>query len=336
MYPAEVDGACLAFALRQFALRSRSIHHSSLGPLVLLHSFYRHQYNLPSDSLRSSQYPNNAYTQYDYYRQQQQNMQQALQGNYGGHQNYRQPARKQQRYQPQKIVDMTKPNKKPKTQHGGHRGSYANMYHAPLVYNAGVERQFFDKIRDTMTSQSRDGGAWSEFLKVSDSEMLIEPCQSEYGRSVRSSLVGNNEPLMSSNSSLRSSHSAWTCTRRKSSPAPKCFSSLRTSSASTPTFSWNSSPSCPPARLRRSCTTTLGTPSPSPRSTFPAAVSARPLTARSPATTPPPPAQSARRRRPTSSTIFGCPCPSEARSPTPFATCARTNMRRPFSAARTR
>ena len=110
-------------------------------------------------------YPHNAYSQQDFYMRQQQNMQQALSGNYRNQ--YSQPSRKQQRYQPQKIVDMTKPhNKKQKTQHN--QRAYANLYHAPLVYNAGVERQFFDKIRDTMTSQSRDGGAWSEFLKCLD------------------------------------------------------------------------------------------------------------------------------------------------------------------------
>jgi len=36
----------------------------------------------------------------------------------------------------------------------------------PLVYNAGVERQFFDAAKEALTSYSRDGGqAWAEFLK---------------------------------------------------------------------------------------------------------------------------------------------------------------------------
>ena len=38
-----------------------------------------------------------------------------------------------------------------------------------LVYNAGVERQFFDAAKEALTSFSRDGElAWAEFLKCMD------------------------------------------------------------------------------------------------------------------------------------------------------------------------
>ena len=107
--------------------------------------------------------------QHDFYMRQQQNMQQALTGNYGrpsyGVQQ-RKPNRHHGYHRDQKIIDMTKPinkNKKP-------RHAYNSSFHpsTPMVYNAGVERQFFDKVRDIMTSTSRDGGAWSEFLKCLD------------------------------------------------------------------------------------------------------------------------------------------------------------------------
>ena len=44
-----------------------------------------------------------------------------------------------------------------------------NMQPEPLVYNAGVERQFFDAAKEALTSFSRDGEqAWAEFLKCMD------------------------------------------------------------------------------------------------------------------------------------------------------------------------
>lgn len=38
-----------------------------------------------------------------------------------------------------------------------------------FIYNSAVERQFFDNVKESLTSSSRDGGAaWSEFLKCLD------------------------------------------------------------------------------------------------------------------------------------------------------------------------
>ena len=36
------------------------------------------------------------------------------------------------------------------------------------TYNAGVERQFFDHVKETLNTQSRNGEAWNEFLKCLD------------------------------------------------------------------------------------------------------------------------------------------------------------------------
>ena len=71
-------------------------------------------------------YPHNAYSQQDFYMRQQHNMQQALSGNYR-HQ-YSQPSRKQQRYQPQKIVDMTKPHNKKQKVRAGLRDPRASRF----------------------------------------------------------------------------------------------------------------------------------------------------------------------------------------------------------------
>ena len=59
----------------------------------------------------------------------------------------------------------------------------------PLVYNAGVERQFFDAAKEALTSYSRDGGqAWAEFLK----------CLDMYAQEVlsRTEMLGFVEPLL--------------------------------------------------------------------------------------------------------------------------------------------
>ena len=60
---------------------------------------------------------------------------------------------------------------------------------ADYVYNAGVERQFFDAAKEALTSYSRDGGqAWAEFLK----------CLDMYAQEVlsRSEMLGFVEPLL--------------------------------------------------------------------------------------------------------------------------------------------
>ena len=36
------------------------------------------------------------------------------------------------------------------------------------VYNVGVERQFFDAVKAALTSFSRDGQAWADFIKTLD------------------------------------------------------------------------------------------------------------------------------------------------------------------------
>uniref|UniRef100_A0A7S4IGZ1 Histone deacetylase interacting domain-containing protein n=1 Tax=Odontella aurita TaxID=265563 RepID=A0A7S4IGZ1_9STRA len=59
----------------------------------------------------------------------------------------------------------------------------------PAVYNAGVERQFFDAAKEALTSYSRDGGqAWAEFLK----------CLDMYAQEVLSKqeMLGFVEPLL--------------------------------------------------------------------------------------------------------------------------------------------
>jgi len=106
--------------------------------------------------------------QHEFYMRQQQNMQQALSGNFRG--GYRPtPPMRQQGYgmqRHQKIVDMTKPVQQQPKQRKVQLPSRAA--HTAFTYNAGVERQFFDQVKDTMTSSSRDGGAWGEFLKCLD------------------------------------------------------------------------------------------------------------------------------------------------------------------------
>ena len=114
--------------------------------------------------------------QHDFYLRQKESMQQALTGGYNST-SYKYPgsSRKQHAhrgYTP-KIIDMTKPLTKAKkaarqSYNDQSRGGGSHQQASPMVYNAGVERQFFDKVRDTMTSSSRDGGAWGEFLKCLD------------------------------------------------------------------------------------------------------------------------------------------------------------------------
>lgn len=69
----------------------------------------------------------------------------------------------------------------------------AIIHHPPqpetFVYNAGVERQFFDAAKEALTAFSRDGGqAWAEFLK----------CIDMYAQEVlsRSEMLGLVEPLL--------------------------------------------------------------------------------------------------------------------------------------------
>jgi len=67
------------------------------------------------------------------------------------------------------------------------------IHHPPqpetFVYNAGVERQFFDAAKEALTSYTRDGGqAWAEFLK----------CLDMYAQEVlsRTEMLGFVEPLL--------------------------------------------------------------------------------------------------------------------------------------------
>lgn len=91
----------------------------------------------------------------------------------------------------QKFIDMTQPGKgmpsSPRKKRG-YDGQVAGQP-AEVVYNAGVERQFFDAAKEALTSYSRDGGqAWAEFLK----------CLDMYAQEVlsRSEMLGFVEPLL--------------------------------------------------------------------------------------------------------------------------------------------
>lgn len=69
------------------------------------------------------------------------------------------------------------------------RGIGEPLSPADYVYNAGVERQFFDAAKEALTSYSRDGNqAWAEFLK----------CLDMYAQEVlsRSEMLGFVEPLL--------------------------------------------------------------------------------------------------------------------------------------------
>jgi paired amphipathic helix protein Sin3a len=63
-----------------------------------------------------------------------------------------------------KFIDMTKPNEpspgRPSASVGGQQETF--------VYNSGVERQFFDAVKAVLTSFSRDGQAYAEFIKTLD------------------------------------------------------------------------------------------------------------------------------------------------------------------------
>jgi len=63
-----------------------------------------------------------------------------------------------------KFIDMTKPNEpspgRPSASPGGQQDTF--------VYNSGVERQFFDAVKAVLTSFSRDGQAYAEFIKTLD------------------------------------------------------------------------------------------------------------------------------------------------------------------------
>jgi paired amphipathic helix protein Sin3a len=101
---------------------------------------------------------------------QQQNMQQALQGG-GFRGGYRPAAPMRGGYgmpRHQKIVDMTKPPPQQQQRARKSQQQRSNAQNMSFAYNAGVEKQFFDQVKDTMTSSSRDGGAWAEFLKCLD------------------------------------------------------------------------------------------------------------------------------------------------------------------------
>jgi paired amphipathic helix protein Sin3a len=63
-----------------------------------------------------------------------------------------------------KFIDMTKPHEpspgRPSASPGGQQETF--------VYNSGVERQFFDAVKAVLTSFSRDGQAYAEFIKTLD------------------------------------------------------------------------------------------------------------------------------------------------------------------------
>ena len=63
-----------------------------------------------------------------------------------------------------KFIDMTKPHEpspgRPSASPGGQQDAF--------VYNSGVERQFFDAVKAVLTSFSRDGQAYAEFIKTLD------------------------------------------------------------------------------------------------------------------------------------------------------------------------
>ncbi|KAK1747405.1 transcriptional regulatory protein SIN3 [Skeletonema marinoi] len=63
-----------------------------------------------------------------------------------------------------KFIDMTKPHA---TSPGRTTASPGGQQDA-FVYNSGVERQFFDAVKAVLTSFSRDGQAYAEFIKTLD------------------------------------------------------------------------------------------------------------------------------------------------------------------------
>jgi len=65
----------------------------------------------------------------------------------------------------QKFIDMTQPDEvgMESPQRSAASGKQPNF-----VYNAGVERQFFDLVKAALTSFSRDGQAYAEFIKTLD------------------------------------------------------------------------------------------------------------------------------------------------------------------------
>ncbi|KAL9182866.1 hypothetical protein ACHAXT_004145, partial [Thalassiosira profunda] len=66
----------------------------------------------------------------------------------------------------QKFIDMTRPDQvgiDSPSRAGGPGGPAAEF-----TYNAGVERQFFDTVKAALTSFSRDGQAYAEFVKTLD------------------------------------------------------------------------------------------------------------------------------------------------------------------------
>jgi len=89
-----------------------------------------------------------------------------------------------------KFIDMTQPHGKGMSPGQLRKRAFGEpLSPADYVYNAGVERQFFDAAKEALTSYSRDGGqAWAEFLK----------CLDMYAQEVlsRSEMLGFVEPLL--------------------------------------------------------------------------------------------------------------------------------------------
>ena len=94
--------------------------------------------------------------------------QQFQQQHYGGNTYMQQQPRQVRQLAHTKLIDMTRPLQPNNNHHRKQQQRSIKPGGASSVYNAGVERQFFDHVKETLNTQSRNGEAWNEFLKCLD------------------------------------------------------------------------------------------------------------------------------------------------------------------------